>query len=65
MKFPKDWRKIKKSAESQGWSVVQTSKHIKWTSPGGEVVISGSTPSDPRAGKNFLSRLRQRGLKDI
>lgn len=57
-------RELRKRLTGQGWSVERTSKgHVKCVSPTGEVVITSGSPSDWRAERNFLSRLKKRGFK--
>lgn len=64
MKMPKEWRKLKKQAEDQGWTVEKTkNNHIRWTNPDGEIVISPSTPSENRGMKNFLSVMKKKNFK--
>lgn len=62
----KDLKKIKKLAESQGWTVEHTrSGHTRWVppDPDKEIIITGKSPSDWRALKNIESRLKRSGLK--
>lgn len=57
-KVPKDLRALAKRYVAKGWTLKPTrSGHIKWTAPGGQVVISGSTPSDWRSVKNTAAHL--------
>lgn len=58
-------RKIRKRARNQGWTIEITgSGHLKWVPPkkSEDIVFSASTPSDHRALKNLLSRLKKSGL---
>lgn len=62
--MPKDFRPIQKAAKKQGWTVRYTGTgHYRWTAPDGQCVVSGSTPSDYHAFKNFVSSLKRKGLK--
>lgn len=63
MSTKKDFQSIRKSAEKQGFQVKLTnSGHLKWYAPNGvDVIVSGSTESDPRGIKNHLARLRKAG----
>lgn len=63
MATKKDFKAIIKSAEAQGFRVeLSNSGHLKWFSPNGrDVIVSGSTESDPRGIKNHLARLRKAG----
>jgi len=50
-------------AEEQGWVVSRrANSHLKWVSPGGEVVFSSASPSDPRAVSNIKRDLFRYGL---
>jgi predicted RNA binding protein YcfA (HicA-like mRNA interferase family) len=50
-------------ARERGWVVEKTrGGHLRWRSPEGKVVFSGSTPSDVRAVRNIRSLLRRMGL---
>jgi hypothetical protein len=65
MATKKDLKSIEKTAVAQGWKVATTNGgHKKWFAPGGGIVISGSTESDPRGLKNHLSRIRKLGFRD-
>ena len=59
-----DFRKILDAAKLQGWKTEHTKKgHWKFKSPNGkDMVHTSGSPSDMRAIKNFVARLRQRGL---
>lgn len=53
-------------AATQGWTVKQlASGHWQWLPPDKSLspVVQAHSPSDHRGVRNFLSRLRQRGLK--
>ena len=60
----KEFRKIIKKVEQQGWEVEHTRKgHIKFRPPNPEfgIIIASGTPSDHRALKNLVARLRRAG----
>lgn len=60
-----DLRGIEKAAIEQGWKVDSTkSGHPRFTPPDpqGEIVIGSGTPSDVRALRNLLARLKRTGL---
>lgn len=51
-------------AREQRAAVRQTkSGHWQVRVPGGAIVVTGSTPSDHRAVKNFRAQLRRAGIK--
>lgn len=55
---------VLRTLESQGWVIVQSGgNHWKCIppNPNAPIVVGGSTPSDPRSIKNFISRLRRSG----
>lgn len=60
----KDLNALIKRAEKQGWRVVKNNNsHLAWYPPdGGEFVITGSTPSEPRSFNNAKACLRRHGL---
>lgn len=63
MKIPKDLRKIRRQAEANGWVIKPTkNSHTMWIppDPDKDIVIHAGSPSDPRAIKNHLSRLKDR-----
>ena len=61
----KELAKLMKLAIRNGWRVELTKKcHIKFYVPTGGIIVSGSTPSDPRSIKNLRSQLRAGGLVD-
>jgi hypothetical protein len=62
----KDWEKLRKQAEDQGWRVIATNKrHYRWLAPDGKTtVVSGSTCSDHRGIKNQLALMRRAGFRD-
>lgn len=49
-------------AQSQGWHIEYTSRHLKFVSPEGKFVIIPATPSEWRGYQNSLAQLRQAGL---
>jgi hypothetical protein len=60
-----DLRSIEQAAQEQGYTVGRTKKnHPKFTPPDPtkEIVIFSGTPSDVRAIKNGLARLRRQGF---
>lgn len=60
-----DFRDIKKAAEAQGWRIVETKKGLQFipSDPTREIVQWHGTPSDWRAIRNFLARLRKQGFE--
>lgn len=59
----KDLRLVAAAAERSGWTVERTQKgHLRFLSPTGEVVITGTTNSDWRAMKNLRRDLERVGL---
>jgi predicted RNA binding protein YcfA (HicA-like mRNA interferase family) len=61
--FPGTIRDIIKAAQRQGWTVTMTGgNHYRFKSPAGPVVFTASTPSDWRAIRNIVARLRRAGL---
>lgn len=66
MASKKEMHQLVRQAMLQGWIVTRTKgSHLKWTSPAGDIVISSSTPSDPRTIKNTKRDLRIRGFIEI
>lgn len=68
-KYPKDKQlaKVMKQLVAQGWKVEQTQgNHWKCTPPAVEIaaIVTGGTPSDHKALKNFLASLRRAGWED-
>jgi hypothetical protein len=64
--IPRELRRAARTARRSGWTLTATGGgHIKWESPGGEVVITGSTPGGGRATKNGLACLRRAGLRRL
>jgi hypothetical protein len=56
-------RRLVRLAERQGWTVTMTHRnHLKFRSPGGELVHTGMTPSDHGAILNTAAELRHAGL---
>jgi hypothetical protein len=56
-------RKVLKAAEDQGWRIEPTKKGWKLYAPDGvNIVIVHNTPSDHRALKNTIARMRQYGF---
>ena len=60
-------KRLRKAAKAQGWEVTTTgSGHVLFTSPSGERVILGSTPSDSHRGwLNDRALLRRAGFDNI
>lgn len=61
--IPEPLRNLARLAKKQDWTIERTKgHHIRWTSPTGAVVLSGSTPGDWRNMKNVRAQLRNAGL---
>jgi hypothetical protein len=59
----KDLNGLIAQAAQQGWVVIKTGgDHVKWVSPTGAIVFSGSTNSDKRALQNIKRELRHKGF---
>jgi hypothetical protein len=66
MALNKDWTRIIRLAEAQGWTVVRTKgNHIRFipADKTQQMVHTPSTPSDHRSFKNSLAQLRKSGLQ--
>jgi hypothetical protein len=58
-------RKLMKRAKDQGWQIHRTrNSHLMWVAPHGEKLYCASTPSDHRAWRNHVARMRRMGYKD-
>ena len=63
MKVHRDLRPLVEAALGAGWEVTKTgSGHLRFKSPTGALVFTGSTPSDHRAVENVRALLRNAGL---
>jgi len=60
----KDWKKLIREAERQGWQVEPTRRcHYKWWAPDGKtMLVSGTTTSDRRALMNHITNMRRAGF---
>lgn len=61
-----DFDAIRRAAEAQGWQVERTKgRHWRFTPPDKtkRLVVTGGTPSDLRAIRNFLADLRRQGFQ--
>ena len=57
------YRELARHALQQGWTISRTSgSHLRWRSPIGKVVFTGSTDSDWRSVKNARADLEKAGL---
>lgn len=55
-----DTRTLVQKYEALGWKILRTRKgHQRWVSPNGPVIIHSGTPSDTRAYKNHVARLKR------
>ncbi len=65
MKIPEAYRDAFRAARRAGWTITRGrgSSHLHWRSPGGQLVVTASTPSDWRGRRNDLARLRRAGLR--
>lgn len=66
------WKPMKvliRKAVAQGWKVTQTGHGFKWLPPAGDEganvtpIFSSATPSDHRALKNHIARMRKAGFQ--
>jgi predicted RNA binding protein YcfA (HicA-like mRNA interferase family) len=70
MKHPRishDMKDIRRALIEQGWRVEKTNgQHIRCVPPDKNkpIVVTGSTPSDIRAIRNFISDLRHSGFRE-
>lgn len=63
VKIPEPFRGLAGQAKDAGWTIeVTDNTHLRWRSPDGKIVISGSSPSDVRAPAALASELRRAGL---
>lgn len=63
VKIPEQFRSLADQAKDAGWTIeVTDNAHLRWRSPDGKIVISGSSPSDRRSADALTSNLRQAGL---
>jgi hypothetical protein len=63
-KIPRELKPAYEAAVAQNWEITYTGGgHMKWLSPKGVPVFTGSTPGDKRAIKNHIARLKSNGLK--
>lgn len=57
-------RDVLRALREQGWTVEKRKGgHFRLTTPDGERVFIGSTPSDSRSHRNNLALLRRKGLR--
>lgn len=57
-------RDLMRHAIEQGWTVEKArAGHLKWITPDGQLVVSGSTPSEYRGHRNLRAHLRRAGLR--
>jgi hypothetical protein len=61
LKIPDHLRLLAKQARAEGWTIEVTGKgHLRWTSPRGQAVMTGSTPQRhghaPRIERHKLTR---------
>lgn len=62
---PGDYRRLRKALEEQGWRVEDRGQRWLVYSPDGVTVVTiHRTPSDHRAWRNMLSRLRRGGFRE-
>lgn len=55
--------RLVRAAQAEGWEVTKTrGGHWKFKAPNGDVIFTGSTPSDKRAWLNVRAHLRRHGL---
>jgi hypothetical protein len=65
MRLPPEQRKLAKRAAAQGWKIKHTrGDHVVWVAPNGKKLYSAATPSDVRALKNHLARMRKAGFRE-
>jgi len=64
VKTPRHLRELARAATQQGWEIRHTrGNHICFESPKGEPVFCACTPSDYRATKNLIAKLRRSGME--
>lgn len=57
------FRDLVQRAEAAGWTVTLTRRrHLRFQTPDGQVVFTGSTSGDYRGVRNAAARLRRAGL---
>lgn len=60
-----DYKKVRKEAQRQGWTITKTANGEFLRSPVSNVdVLAHMTPSDRRAWANFLAEMRRQGFID-
>lgn len=58
------YRDIARAARKQGWREQPVKKGSNWLSPDGKTIVNWhGTPSDVRAVRNFLARMKRGGLR--
>jgi hypothetical protein len=62
VRVPKDFQKAYDAARDQNWRIEFSAKHIKWVPPVGQIIFTAKTPSDVRAVRNEIARLKRSGL---
>jgi hypothetical protein len=56
----KDYRQLVRTYQRQGWTVTPTKGgHLCWRGPQGQLVFSGSTPSERRARWHLEAHLKR------
>lgn len=64
MRIPRDLRDLYQLAVRRGWVITYAgSGHLKWRSPAGVLVVTGSTPGKGRSIDNCRAKLNRAGLK--
>jgi predicted RNA binding protein YcfA (HicA-like mRNA interferase family) len=58
----KDIRQLSRQLRHQGWRVTATNgDHLRFEGPEGQLVFGPATPSDHRAIRNLVAKLRREG----
>lgn len=61
----KDFQRVIREAQRQGWSVERTNGgHVRFRNPAGQSYFTGSSPSDFRAVRKLVADLRKMGYRD-
>jgi hypothetical protein len=62
VRVPEAHRKLAGKARKAGWTIEHLQRHLLWTSPSGERIITPATPGCKRGILNARSKLKKAGL---